>query len=84
MSKKVPKKHKKQPATKAKPAASRGITRREAIVDATIAGILAAQAAKYLPGPTQTVALAPALPPLTLSLSAVYGKPYYPVQDEKV
>jgi len=81
MSKKRGKNRKKQVAPKTKPVApTTGLTRRDVIIDAGVklaTAVVGGEVVKHLPGPVQTVAIAPAAKPLpATSLGFLWGKPY--------
>jgi hypothetical protein len=88
MSKKRGNNRKKQVAPKTKPVApTTGLTRRDMIgAGVTVAaGVVATEISKYLPGPAQTVVVAPVTnPQRTVSLGILWGKPTTPtpiIQD---
>jgi hypothetical protein len=85
MSKKRGKNRKKQVAPKPTPVIPpSGLTRRDIVIGAGVtvaATAVGNEISKYLPGPVQTVAVAPATnPPRTVSLGILWGKPTTPPQ----
>lgn len=85
MSKKRGKSRKKQVAPKTKPVATTGMTRRDVIGVSLATTVVGGEILKYMPGPVQTVAVAPAAKPRRRAVSqrVYFGTPV-PIQGNRI